>query len=65
MRPGYDLSCGVRGTHYEHFRRGTNVVVRDAPPKPPAPPPLNPPNIGRVTAPENLKGRPKNPAKLQ
>ncbi len=26
MRPEYDLSNGVRGRHYESYRKGTNVV---------------------------------------
>ncbi len=27
MRVEYDFSGGVRGKHYEAYRRGTNVVV--------------------------------------
>ena len=26
MRPEYDFSNGVRGRHYESYRKGTNVV---------------------------------------
>ncbi len=26
LRPEYDFSKGVRGRHYEAYRRGTNVV---------------------------------------
>ena len=27
MRPDYDFSAGVRGTHHEAYRAGTNVVL--------------------------------------
>ena len=27
MRPEYDFSSGVRGMHFEAYRRGTNVVL--------------------------------------
>lgn len=30
MRPEYDFSHGVRGTHYEAYRAGTNVVFLDS-----------------------------------
>lgn len=29
MRPEYDFSKGVRGTHYEAYKDGTNVVFLD------------------------------------
>ena len=30
MRPEYDLRGGVRGTYYERYRQGTNVILLDA-----------------------------------
>ena len=29
MRPEYDFSGGVRGKHYEAYRKGTNVIFLD------------------------------------
>ena len=29
LRPEYDFSGGVRGKHYEAYRKGTNVVFLD------------------------------------
>lgn len=29
LRPEYDFSGGVRGKHYESYRKGTNVVFLD------------------------------------
>jgi hypothetical protein len=29
IRPAYDFSEGVRGSHHEQFRAGTNVVFLD------------------------------------
>jgi len=29
LRPEYDFSSGVRGKHYEAYRKGTNVVFLD------------------------------------
>ena len=29
MRPQYDFSQGVRGKHFEAYRKGTNVVFLD------------------------------------
>lgn len=29
LRPEYDFSEGVRGKHYEAYRKGTNVVFLD------------------------------------
>jgi hypothetical protein len=29
LRPEYDFSQGVRGKHYQAFRKGTNVVLLD------------------------------------
>lgn len=29
MRPEYDFSKGVRGKHYEAFRKGSNIVLLD------------------------------------
>lgn len=30
LRPEYDFSGGVRGTHYAAYQAGTNVVLLDA-----------------------------------
>jgi len=30
MRPEYDFSGGVRGTHHAQYRAGTNVILLDA-----------------------------------
>jgi hypothetical protein len=30
LRPEYDFSAGVRGKHFEAYRKGTNVVFLDA-----------------------------------
>ena len=29
LRAEYDFSAGVRGKHYEAYRKGTNVVLLD------------------------------------
>lgn len=29
LRPEYDFSAGVRGKHFEAYRKGTNVVFLD------------------------------------
>lgn len=29
LRPEYDFSGGVRGKHYEAYRKGTNVIFLD------------------------------------
>ena len=29
LRPEYDFSAGVRGTHHRAYRQGTNVVLLD------------------------------------
>lgn len=29
IRPEYDFSKGIRGKHYEAYRKGTNVVFLD------------------------------------
>jgi hypothetical protein len=29
LRPEYDFSGGIRGKHYEAYRKGTNVVFLD------------------------------------
>jgi hypothetical protein len=29
LRPEYDFSDGVRGKHYEAYRKGTNIVFLD------------------------------------
>lgn len=47
LRPEYDFSEGVRGKHYEAYRKGTNVVFLDAgagtpTASPPAPTPEGP-----------------------
>jgi len=30
LRPEYDFSAGVRGKHFEAYRKGTNVVFLDS-----------------------------------
>ena len=29
LRPEYDFSQGIRGKHYQAFRKGTNIVLLD------------------------------------
>jgi hypothetical protein len=35
MRPEYVFRGGVRGKYAKRFAQGTNVVLRDTPPRPP------------------------------